>query len=66
MSDHILGPKVEPAKPEPGPEWTRVKGTNFEINAKGQKRTWIPANEAAHGYGWPNYSPPVVADEDNT
>lgn len=58
-----LGPAIKPDPAPPEPEWKRIKGTPFEINAKGQKRTWIPANEAANGYGWPNVPVPSTPEE---
>jgi hypothetical protein len=61
-----LGKKVVPPPPPPEPEWKPYK-KNMQINRKGQIRTANPANEeASPPYGWPNYTPPVLPDEDNT
>lgn len=43
-----LGPAIKPKPPEPGPEWKREPGKDFEVNAKGQKRTCDPRNDLAN------------------
>ncbi len=64
----VLGKKIIPPAPPPGPEWKPYK-KNLEINARGQIRTCDPKNEVANpAPGWP-FNPgamPVlpIADED--
>jgi hypothetical protein len=44
----MLGRKIVPPAPEPGPEWRAVEGKpHLEVNAAGHRRTKLPLPPAA-------------------